>query len=77
MLEKLVYVQCKCKYQEVIHKGRPREGGRQMRTPVLILPVKSQILRTWGGGVVKNVKILRTSFMDGPLPLHDCMMILI
>ena len=36
---------------------------------MLILPVKGQILRTWGegGGGVKNVKILRTSFMDGPL----------
>ena len=39
-----------------------------MRTPVLILPVKIQILQTWGkGGWGKNGKILRTSFMDGPL----------
>ena len=35
-----------------------------MRTPVLILPVKGQILRMWGGG--KNGKFLRTSLMDGP-----------
>ena len=35
-----------------------------MRTPVLILPVKDQILRTWGGG--KNGKILRTSFYGWP-----------
>ena len=34
----------------VIHKGRPHagEGGWRMRAPVLILPVKGQILRTWG-----------------------------
>ena len=36
----------------VIHKGRPHEGEgvRQIRTPVLILPVKGQILRTLGRG---------------------------
>ena len=44
----------------VIHKGQPHEGegggGWQMRTPVLILPVKGQILRTCGrgGGGCKN-----------------------
>ena len=27
-----------------------RTRGKQMRTPVLILPVKGQILRTWGKG---------------------------
>ena len=36
------------------------EGGWQMRTPLLILPVKGQI---WGQGVKKK---LRTSLMEGP-----------
>ena len=44
-----------------------------MRKLVLILPVKGQILRTWGDGRwVKNGRILRTSFMDGPLPFCAC-----
>ena len=38
-----------------------------MRTPVLILPAKGQIL----GEGVKNGKILRTSFMDGPISKQD------
>ena len=37
-----------------------------MRTPVLILPVKGKILRTWGEGGVKKGKILLPSFMEGP-----------
>ena len=36
-----------------------REGGWQMRAPVLILPLKGQILRTWGrGGSFADVRVL-------------------
>ena len=62
-----------------IHKGRPLEGegGWQMRMPALILPVKGQILRTWGEGGKKwqnfadvlygwspTVLIMRQNFVD-------------
>ena len=51
----------------MIHNGRPHEGeGWQNRTPVLILPVKGRILRTWGGN--KNGKILRRPLWMAEIP---------
>ena len=57
----------------VIHEGRPHQGGRgvcQMRTLLLIFTCKRpKYADIWGRGS-KNGKILRTSFMNGPL--YNC-----
>ena len=51
--------------------GGQVEGVKQIQTHVFIFTCNRSYFKDKGGGAVKKGKILRTSFMDGPLLVLD------